>query len=263
MAILQSVGQKGKNQKIDVKIIQAALNLAQSTHFKLKKRLVVDGENGDKTIAAIENFQKKIVKLQNPDGRVDPGGKTLRNIKKNITKGLNQDSLMAIMAMGSASVVKLYLSLLTTALVKYQVNTPLRVAHFLAQVGHESMSFVYTQELASGAAYEGRKDLGNVNKGDGVRFKGRGLIQLTGRDNYSNYGKYIKLDLLKLGNEQLVATTPKYALDVSLWFWDNRKLNKYADNDELKAITRRVNGGYNGLDDRKQYLTRAKFFLIS
>jgi len=76
---------------------------------------------------------------------------------------------------------------------KYNINTPLRMTHFLAQVGHESLSFVYTQDLASGAAYEGRKDLGNIQKSDGVRFKGRGLMQLTGRDNYASYGKYIKV----------------------------------------------------------------------
>ncbi|MFK5947346.1 MAG: glycoside hydrolase family 19 protein [Methylococcales bacterium] len=263
MAIKQSVGEKGKNDKVDVKIIQAALNLAQSANFKLKNRLIVDGSNGNKTITAIEYFQKNIVKLNAPDGRVDAGGTTLKVLNKNIIKGLNQDSLMAIMAMGVGPTVKIYLNLMISMFPKYQLNTPLRMAHFLAQVGHESLSFVYTQELASGAAYEGRKDLGNIQKGDGTRFKGRGLMQLTGRDNYTSYGKYIKVDLLKSGNERLVATTPKYALDVSLWFWDNRKLNKYADSDNLKAITRRVNGGYNGLQDRGDYLERAKFFLLT
>ncbi len=169
---------------------------------------------------------------------------------------------MAIMAMGTKSTVKVYSNLLTTALPQYEINTPLRAAHFLAQVGHESMSFVYTQELATGAAYEGRKDLGNTQKGDGIRFKGRGLIQLTGRNNYASYGQYIKIDLLKSGNEQIIATTPRYALEVSLWFWNSRNLNKYADTDNLRAITRRVNGGYNGLVDRNLYLNRAKFFLL-
>ena len=262
MAIQKSVGDQGVNDKVDVKVIQAALNLAHSAAFKFKNRLIVDGKNGNKTITAIELFQKDIVKLNNPDGRIDVGGKTLKALKKNLVIRLNQDSLMAIMAMGLKSTVNLYLNLLNTALPKYQINTPLRIAHFLAQVGHESMSFVYTQEIASGAAYEGRKDLGNIKKGDGIRFKGRGLLQLTGRDNYESYGKYIKKDLLKLGNEQIVATTPKYALDVSLWFWNNRKLNKYADNDNIKSITRRVNGGYNGLADRELYLKRAKFFLL-
>ena len=262
MAILKSVGDKGINNKTDVKVIQASLNLVQASNFKLKDRLVIDGKNGSKTVTAIEHFQKDIVKLSNPDGRVDPAGKTLNTLEKNISKGLSQDSLMAIMAMGSNSTILVYLNLLKVALPKYQISTALRIAHFLAQVGHESLSFIYTQELASGAAYEGRKDLGNTQKGDGVRFKGRGLIQLTGRDNYDNYGKHINVDLLKIGNEQIVSSTPRYALDVSLWFWNKRRLNKYADNDDLKAITRRVNGGYNGLADRGHYLDRAKFFLL-
>lgn len=137
MAILKSVGEKGINDKVDVKVIQAALNLAKSVNFKLIKRLVVDGKNGSNTITTIETFQKDVVKLSNPDGCIDAGGKTL---KKNIKVGLNQDSLMAIMAMGTESTVKMYLNLLNTALPKYQINTPLRTAHFLAQVGHESMS---------------------------------------------------------------------------------------------------------------------------
>jgi putative chitinase len=263
MTIQKSVGDKGTNEPVDVKLIQVALNLSQSDKFKLNKPLVVDGKIGTKTISAITEFQKSIVKLNNPDGRVDPSGATLKTLKKNMSLGLSEDALLAIMAYGSFSTIKTYYSLMKTSLPKYKINTPLRIAHFLAQVGHESMSFKYTEELATGAAYEGRKDLGNIKKGDGVRFKGRGLIQLTGRDNYDEYGKYIKKDFLKPGNEHLIATTPKYALDVSLWFWNKRKLNKYADTDNLKSITRRVNGGYNGLPDRELYLKRAKFFLVA
>lgn len=263
MAIKQSVGAKGKNESTDVKVIQAALNLSQSDQFKISAKLVVDGKSGGKTVAAIENFQNSVVGMESPDGRIDPSGKTLAALKKQLSKGLSEDALLAIMAKGDSSTIKAYLTLFKAAFPKYQVNTPLRTAHFLAQVGHESLSLRYTRELASGAAYEGRTDLGNTQKGDGVRFKGRGLIQLTGRDNYSKYGTYAKLDLLKKGNEELIANTPKYALDVSLWFWDGRKLNNHADADDLRAITRRVNGGYNGLADRQDYLTRAKFFLAS
>ncbi len=263
MAIKNSVGTKGKNESIDVKVIQAALNLSKTDKFELDQKLVVDGKCGGKTIVAIENFQKNVVGSASPDGRVDVGGKTFAALKKQLSKGMSEDALIAIMAKGELSTIKAYLALLKTALPTYQINTPLRVAHFLAQVGHESLSFRYTRELASGAAYEGRKDLGNTQKGDGVRFKGRGLIQITGRDNYSKYGTYAKLDLLKKGNEELIANMPKYALDVALWFWDVRKLNNHADSDDLRALTRRVNGGYNGLDDRKDYLERAKFFLIS
>jgi putative chitinase len=98
--------------------------------------------------------------------------------------------------------------------------------------------------LANGAAYEGRSDLGNTKKGDGPRFKGRGLIQLTGRSNYASYGKYANLNLLQKGNESLISTIPRYALDVSLWFWENQRLNLYADADNLMVITSRLKNRY-------------------
>jgi putative chitinase len=262
MAIKQSVGAKGKNESTDVKVIQAALNLSQSDQFKISTKLVVDGKSGEKTVAAIESFQQDVVNMKHPNGRVNLGGKTLTALKKHLSKGLSEDALLAIMAKGNSSTIKAYLTLFKATFPKYQINTPLRMAHFLSQIGHESLSLKYTRELANGAAYEGRTDLGNTQKGDGVRFKGRGLIQITGRDNYAKYGTYAKLDLLKKGNEELLASTPKYALDVSLWFWDGWKLNNYADADNLRAITRRVNGGYNGLADRQDYLSRAKFFLV-
>lgn len=169
---------------------------------------------------------------------------------------------MAIMAKGNTGTIKTYFSLFKVLFPKYHINTPLRTAHFLAQVGHESLSLIYTKELASGAAYEGRLDLGNTEKGDGSRFKGRGLIQLTGRSNYASYGKHANLNLLQKGNEGLISSVPRYALDVSLWFWENKRLNLYADADNLMVITKRVNGGYSGLSDRQDYLDRAKFFLI-
>ena len=156
----------------------------------------------------------------------------------------------------------MYLPLFQAKLPKYQIITPLRIAHFLAQVGHESLSLTYTEELASGEAYEGRKDLGNIEKGDGKRFKGRGLIQLTGRNNYEAYSNDACLNLMHKGNEKFVSQVPTYALDASLWFWKRQNLNERADMDDLRGITRRVNGGYNGLEDREKYLARAKFFLI-
>ena len=263
MSIKLSVGSKGRNKKVDVKVIQAALNLSKSAKFKLTKKLTIDGKNGGKTIAAIELFQKSIVGLSKPDGRVDPKGKTIRELKKQLKKGITEDAMLAIMASGSKTKIKKYMPSFKKSMTKYKINTALRQAHFLAQVGHESHSFYYTEEIASGAAYENRKDLGNTQKGDGKRFKGRGFLQLTGRTNYSKYGKYVGVDFLKKGKEKLIATTIKYAVDSSCWYWTVfKKLNKYADKDNLKAVTRRVNGGYNGLADRRDYLNRAKFFLV-
>ena len=141
------------------------------------------------------------------------------------------------------------------------LTTPLRQAHFLAQVGHESGELRFVEELASGDAYEGRADLGNTQPGDGVRFKGRGLIQLTGRANYQRYGQSIGKDLVTNGNWRLVADDPFLAVDVACWFWNVHGLSGFADHDDILTITKRINGGLNGLEDRRALLTRGKFFL--
>jgi putative chitinase len=262
MCIKQSVGNGGINKKVDVKVIQAALNLSQSSKFSFNGLLTVDGVMGKKTQSVIEQYQQAIVNMTSPDGRVDPQGATLGHLKKTVPKGLSMEALIAIMGHGNPTVVKPYHALLLNQLPQYRINSPLRISHFLAQVGHESMSLTYTEEIASGIAYEGRKDLGNTKKGDGIRFKGRGLIQLTGRQNYSDFGNSACLNVLAKGNERLISMHPSFALEASLWFWNKRHLNNYADTDDLKSITRRVNGGYNGLTDRQEYLDRAKFFLL-
>jgi putative chitinase len=139
---------------------------------------------------------------------------------------------------------------------KYEINTKDRQAHFIAQCAHECDHFKTTQEYASGAAYNGRKDLGNTQPGDGPRFKGRGLIQLTGRANYTNAAREL--------NDPLIVATPEIverfplAADVSAWFWHTHKLNQHADRDDVRAVTKIINGGYNGLDSRVAYLAATK-----
>lgn len=144
---------------------------------------------------------------------------------------------------------------LNATMQRYAINTPLRKAHFLAQVGHESDGFNTNEEYASGAAYEGRGDLGNTQSGDGVRFKGRGLIQVTGRANYADCGRALGVDLInnpqRLGDFDLACFSAG-------WYWDTRNLNSYADSDDILTITQIINGGTNGLDDRESYLARAK-----
>jgi predicted chitinase len=142
----------------------------------------------------------------------------------------------------------------------YGINTPLRVAHFLAQAAHESAGFKTMTEYASGSAYEGRKDLGNTKKGDGKRYKGRGIFQLTGRANYIKIGE--KLGLPLEANPTLAAE-PRNAVLIACEYWKSRKLNAPADKDDILTITKRINGGYNGLDDRRRYLSRAKHALKS
>jgi len=144
---------------------------------------------------------------------------------------------------------------INVAMLEYQINTPMRAAHYLAQIGHESGRLFYVKEIASGKAYEGRKDLGNTQTGDGVRFKGRALIQITGRANYAECSKSLFVDFL---NNPELLEKPIFAALSSAWFWKSRGLNELADKDYLTAITKKINGGQNGIDDRRTLLISAK-----
>lgn len=143
---------------------------------------------------------------------------------------------------------------------KYEVTSPKRVAAFLAQTIVESASFTATREYASGSAYEGRKDLGNVFTGDGKRFKGRGYIQITGRNNYAAVSKYIFGDDTLLKNPDLLST-PQYAMLSAFWFWKDRGLNELADKQFFLTISIRINGKNkdglpNGWEDRVYFYNR-------
>jgi putative chitinase len=141
------------------------------------------------------------------------------------------------------------------------VTTQLRLAHFVAQCCHETERFEYLTELGGPtyfAQYDGRKDLGNVEPGDGYRFRGRGLLQITGRYNYGVYGKAIGQDLAGAPD---LAARPDIAVATAAVFWDGHGLNALADADDVVTITRRINGGLNGLVDREAMLARAKAHL--
>lgn len=138
---------------------------------------------------------------------------------------------------------------------KYGITSYLRICHFLAQAAHETDSFRTLTEYASGKRYEGRKDLGNVHKGDGVRYKGRGIFQLTGRANYRRFGKLVQTPLEE---QPELAATPHLSTQIACIYWTDKKLSGYADKDDVKKITKRINGGYNGLQDRKNKLAIAK-----
>lgn len=133
-----------------------------------------------------------------------------------------------------------------------------RLAHFMAQLAHESGGFLYMEELADGSAYEGRENLGNVRPGDGKRYKGRGPIQLTGRSNYRVFGRAIGIDLER---HPEIAAVPSIGLHTALEYWQSRRLNQLADQDDVLAITRRINGGLNGIDDRKAWLNKVNGWL--
>lgn len=134
-----------------------------------------------------------------------------------------------------------------------KINTRLRQANFLAQIGHESGSLVYVKELGGPsyfAKYEGRKDLGNVKPGDGVKFPGRGLIQVTGRANYGKASQALFGDDRLLSAPEILEQ-PEWAAKSAVWYWSTRNLNALADADRFTDITKAINGGANGLDDRK------------
>ncbi|GAC14915.1 peptidoglycan-binding protein [Aliiglaciecola lipolytica] len=143
-------------------------------------------------------------------------------------------------------------------LASYQINTPLRIAHFMGQVTHECAGFRTTEEFASGAAYEGRADLGNDQPGDGKRYKGRGLLQLTGRANYRKYGKMLNLPL---EDDPQIAADPAISLKIACEYWKSRDINAAADMNDLIRVTKLVNGGRRGLEDRRKYFQKAKMAL--
>lgn len=141
------------------------------------------------------------------------------------------------------------------AFVKYGIVTARRAAAAVAQFAHESAGFRTTTEYADGSAYEGRRDLGNVSPGDGRRYKGRGYIQITGRGNYAAVTRAFGVNLLAAPG---LLATPKYAALASCWWWQSHGCNALADRGDFVALTRRINGGYNGLTDRQEYHARAK-----
>lgn len=156
---------------------------------------------------------------------------------------------------------------IVNGIVKYQhfiepvATSDLALCHFMAQLAHESAGFQTTREFASGKAYEGRKDLGNVQPGDGQRYRGRGLIQTTGRANYREARDDIRKIVPDAPDfEQQPQDLEKFpwALLSAVSYWTRRKIGELADRDDIRAVTRAVNGGTNGLEDRKRYLKRAK-----
>jgi putative chitinase len=158
--------------------------------------------------------------------------------------------------------VKPYVAELLKTMERYQINTPIRQAAFLAQVAHESDNFRAVLEYASGIAYEARKDLGNVQVGDGVKYKGRGLIMVTGRDNYTKISQDLCVNFID--NPQLLES-PKYASLAAGWFWNRNKLNTIADTIKIPfkksdkgfiLLTRKINGGLNGFGDRVKFLEK-------
>lgn len=144
---------------------------------------------------------------------------------------------------------------LNACLARYEINTSARIRHFLSQIAHESGGLRWLKELADGTDYEYRDDLGNTQAGDGPKYKGAGAIQLTGRANYEAFSQAIKDSKVMEGCDYVSQT---YPFSSAGFWWHNNSMNALCDSGAaVEDVTRRVNGGQNGLDDRKSYYEKA------
>lgn len=179
---------------------------------------------------------------------------------------INREQLKNTVPLISEKNIEKYLPMLQKYMPQYGIDTLIRIRHFIAQIAHESGSFVYYREISSGAAYDtGAKavSLGNtpIADGDGQKYKGRGLIQITGKSNYKKCSLALFNDLRLIDHPELLEL-PEWGTKSACWFWSSRGLNPVADTDNIKRITRIINGGSNGLADRIQFYERAKKYII-
>ena len=191
-------------------------------------------------------------------------------------------SLLTLEKLSKLGIEDKWLQPLNDAFAKYDISTPKRQACFLGQAMHESGNFknleenlnysalglmktwpsrfpdldtadkyAHNPEKIANKVYAGR--MGNIEEGDGYAFRGRGIFQLTGRENYANFGHNAAVDVLS--NPDLLST-PEYATLSAGWYWNKRSLNQYADVMDVESITKRINGGTIGLDNRKAQINK-------
>lgn len=180
-----------------------------------------------------------------------------------------------------------YIDALNLILPSFNIDIPLRICHFLAQIIHESGHLKYKSEnlnysskalcsvfgkyfksmdiaeqyarkpeKIANKVYANRMGNGDESSGDGWKYRGRGLIQLTGYTNYKKCSEYLGIDLVN--NPDLISNNPEVSIKAACWFWNSNSLNNFADKDDIITITKRINGGTNGLEDRKRNLKLAK-----
>jgi putative chitinase len=180
---------------------------------------------------------------------------------------LTEGQVLKIMP-NARSQAGVFISALNTAMARFSINTPKRIAVFIAQVGHESGQLQYVREFGS-EQYLSKYDTGKLasrlgnspaSDGDGQKYRGRGLFQITGRDSYR------ECSLGLFGDDRLLfipelLEKPQWAAESAAWFWEENDLNELADRDQFNSITRRINGGLNGLQDRLQLWVRARAVL--
>lgn len=203
---------------------------------------------------------------------------------------LTEESIKKHFPNSNEKIAKALVASLDTLASKYGLNTKLRLAHFLAQTAHESGGFRVVEENLNYSAeglnkifpkyfvkagrdaqayhrqpekianvvYASRMGNGDTASGDGYKFRGRGLIQLTGHDNYSNFAKD---NGIKIDEAVAYLATPQGAVESAAWFWNKNGLNKIADADDVTAVTKKINGGTIGLDDRIKHTKEFKEIL--
>ncbi len=171
---------------------------------------------------------------------------------------VTSERLLRLAPKGETVIVKGIAQRLDGLASEHDITTRLRLCHFLAQAAHETDGFRTLEEYGGPSyfqRYEGRQDLGNTQAGDGVRYHGRGIFQLTGRANYRRFGKILGINLEGAPER---AKEPEISLAVAFAYWSERAINAAADADDIAAVTRLINGGRNGLAERTRYLEKAK-----
>lgn len=185
----------------------------------------------DEVLRLLSEIEASVSDLESPKTKTEPLSRLSSEVKKvKETEANNKNILLS-------------------ALAESGIEDPTEINQFLAQMDHESAGFKKLEEMASGKKYEGRKDLGNTQKGDGERFKGRGFIQLTGRANYKKYGELLGLDL---ENNPELASNPEIASKIAVAYWQDKVRPNVSDFNDVEKVTRIINGGLNGLEDRKK-----------
>lgn len=212
------------------------------------------GQYGPTTEALVTEFQR--VWGVGKTGKV--GKDTLGTLTRAIACSVSLQEFTSMSPGIDPNTAKVYLPHLNASMLRANISSDARKAAYIAQLGHESDGFNTLEEYASGADYEGRRDLGNTQKGDGKRFKGRGPIQITGRANYRSYGDAVGVDLIK---DPALAATPGVGFQLAAEYWKRNDLNRYADRGEFDTVTQRINGGQNGRADRRSRWATAKSVL--
>lgn len=179
---------------------------------------------------------------------------------------IHEEQLAVIMPNARKTAIDVFTPLLNDFMQKYDIAVIQRITFFLASIAHESGELKYTREIwgptEAQKRYEKRHDLGNVYPGDGKRFMGRGLIQITGRANYRDCSFALTGSVNTFVDNPELLSTPGYATESACWFWAERGLNEISDIGDFERATKRINGGLNGYDKRLKYLDRARKIII-